>query len=116
MRVESSTTCVFERNTMFKGGMGGKEGVGGGQAGVRRHGLRSNGSVVEAMLTVEGKGLAPRVAAPAKMVHDTSSRRRPRVHRPLWISNNQVSFWLLLYCHHASLISDLAVAMSRSFF
>ena len=44
VRVESSTTCVFERNTMFKGGMGGKEGVGGGQAGVRRHGCPLQGS------------------------------------------------------------------------
>ena len=37
------------------------------------------------------------------MVQDTSSKRRLSPHRPLWISN-QVSFWLLLYCHHASLI------------
>ena len=44
VRVESSTTCVFERNTMFKGGMGGKEGVGGGQAGVCRHGCALQGS------------------------------------------------------------------------
>ena len=37
------------------------------------------------------------------MVHDTSFRRRPSHHRPLWISN-QVSFSLLLHFYHASLI------------
>ena len=39
------------------------------------------------------------------MVHDTSFRRRPSHHRPLWISN-QVSFSLLLHFYHASLMID----------